>query len=71
MRETFLSWMRRRVIAGCRDRWVKSLSGDIPGLKASHARPGQLARRILLDGLRESGFELAPSNEFGDKNEDF
>ncbi len=27
----------------------------------AHARPGQLARRMLLDGLRASGFELASS----------
>ncbi len=25
---------------------------------AAHACPGQLARRMLLDGLRASGFEL-------------
>ncbi len=25
---------------------------------AAHARPSQLARRMLLDGLRASGFEL-------------
>ncbi len=25
----------------------------------AHSRPGQLARRMLLEGLRASGFELA------------
>jgi hypothetical protein len=30
---------------------------------AAHARPGRLARRILLDGLRASGFELGDSDE--------
>jgi hypothetical protein len=29
----------------------------------AHARLGQLARRMLLDGLRASGFELASSPE--------
>ena len=37
----------------------------------AHARPGQLARRMILDGLRASGFELALGNEFGDKNAGF
>jgi hypothetical protein len=31
----------------------------------AHARPGQLARRLLLDGLRASGYELASSDEHG------
>ena len=31
----------------------------------AHARPGQLARRMLLDGLHASGFELASSSELG------
>ena len=30
-----------------------------------HARPGQLARRMLLDGLRANGFEFASSPELG------
>ena len=33
-----------------------------------HARPGQLARRMLLDGLRASGFELASSLELGERS---
>ena len=37
----------------------------------SHARPGQLDRRMLLDGLRASGFELASSPELGERSVHF
>ncbi len=37
----------------------------------AHARPGQLARRMLLDGLRASGFEFAQADELGDGRADF
>ena len=37
----------------------------------AHSRSGQLARRMLLDGLRASGFELAPRFEFGAEVLDF
>ena len=37
----------------------------------AHARPGQLARRMLIDGLRASGFELAPTTESGGNSVDF
>ncbi len=37
----------------------------------AHARPGQLARRLLLDSVRASGFELALSDELGGGSEDF
>jgi hypothetical protein len=30
---------------------------------AAHARPGHLARRMLLDGLRASGFELGARDD--------
>jgi hypothetical protein len=31
----------------------------------AHARPAQLARRILLDGLRANGYEFASLDEPG------
>ena len=34
----------------------------------AHSRPGQLARRMLLEGLRASGFELAPSAELNERS---
>ena len=37
----------------------------------AHARPGQLARRMLLDGLRASGFEFAQADELGNGRADF
>ena len=37
----------------------------------AHARPGQLARRMLLDGLRASGFELAPGDQLGGESHGF
>ena len=37
----------------------------------AHARPSQLARRMLLDGLRASGFELAPSGDLSGQGADF
>ena len=37
----------------------------------AHARPGQLARRMLLDGLPASGFEFAQADELGDGQDDF
>ncbi len=37
----------------------------------AHSRPGQLARRMVLDGLRASGFELASSVEPGAQSSDF
>jgi hypothetical protein len=35
------------------------------------ARPGQLARRMFLDGLRARGFELAPSCKTRDRSSSF
>ena len=37
----------------------------------AHSRPGQLARRMLLEGLRASGFELAPSAELNERSTHF
>lgn len=37
----------------------------------AHARPGQLARRMLLDALRASGFELAQSGDRDRSSLDF
>ena len=34
----------------------------------AHSRPGQLDRRMLLEGLRASGFELAPSAESNERS---
>ncbi|WP_174300775.1 hypothetical protein [Caulobacter sp. S45] len=37
----------------------------------AHTRPGQLARRMLLDGLRASGFEFPQADELGDGRANF
>jgi hypothetical protein len=37
----------------------------------AHSRPAQLARRMLLDGLRASGFELAAVDDSGIQRPDF
>jgi len=37
----------------------------------AHSRPAQLARRMLLEGLRASGFEFASSDEFVGQQHDF
>jgi hypothetical protein len=46
---------------------VRMLLGAGLGLERAaigvHARPAQFARRILLDGLRANGFELASADE--------
>jgi len=38
---------------------------------AAHKRPGQLARRMLLDGLRASGFELGAGDDVRYENSHF
>jgi hypothetical protein len=38
---------------------------------AAHARPGQLARRMLLDGLRASGFELGVRDDVSYERSNF
>ncbi len=37
----------------------------------AHSRPAQLARRMLMDGLRASGFDLACSEDHADRQENF
>ena len=37
----------------------------------AHSRPAQLARRMLMDGLRASGFDLACSEDHTDQQRDF
>ena len=37
----------------------------------AHSRPAQLARRMLLDGLRASGFDLAAVDEASGERQDF
>jgi hypothetical protein len=37
----------------------------------AHSRPAQLARRMLLDGLRASGFDLASADDSVGQRPDF
>ena len=37
----------------------------------AHARPAQLARRMLLDGLRASGFDLASIDDSAAQRPEF
>ena len=37
----------------------------------AHSRPAQLARRMLLDGLRASGFDLASGDDSASQQLDF